>query len=245
VMESDWLDRRFEEQRPRLRAVARRILGSTEDADDAVQEAWLRLRRADLATLENPAGWLTTVVARVCLDMLRTRSKRPGPGLPDNVTRLHREGPRGDDPEHEAVLADSVALALAVVMDTLSPAERVAFVLHDSFAVPFDAIGTILSCTTEAARQHASRARRRVQGAAGAGSDDGRHEAIVDAFLSAARNGDLRALVAALHRMRASSPTRSPSAPVRSASSARTLSHTCLRGGRRQQSSPRLTAVAV
>src|ERR671924_231878 len=164
--ESDYLADRFEAHRTHLRAVAYRMLGSVSDADDAVQEAWLRLNRSDTSGVENLGGWLTTVVARVCLDMLRSRNSRHeeplGAGVPKPI--MSREG--GIDPEHEALLADSVGLALLVVLDTLNPAERLAFVLHDLFAVPFDEIAPIVGRSPTAARQLASRARRRVQGSA-------------------------------------------------------------------------------
>ncbi|GAA3252725.1 RNA polymerase sigma factor SigJ [Nonomuraea helvata] len=195
---------RFEEHRPRLRAVAMRVLGSASEAEDAVQEAWLRLSRTDAAEVDNLAGWLTTVVARVSLNMLRSRGTRredpwdshhtgqDGPGQ-DGVSQ------DGADPEHQAELADSVGLALLVVLDTLNPAERLAFVLHDMFAVPFEEIGPIVERTPAAARQLASRARRRVQGATAAGEPDAvRHRQLVTAFLAASRSGDFDALLALL-----------------------------------------------
>ncbi len=197
--QGDWLAQRFEEHRAHLRAVAYRMLGSLSEADDAVQEAWLRLDRADTGGVENLGGWLTTVVARVCLDMLRSRrSRREEPldaHLPDPVV-----GPAdGTDPEHEALLADAVGLALLVVLDTLAPAERLAFVLHDLFAVPFDEIGAIMGRSPAAARQLASRARRRVQAAATVpDADRSRQRDVVDAFLAAARTGDFDALLAVL-----------------------------------------------
>jgi RNA polymerase sigma factor (sigma-70 family) len=164
--EGDWLAERFEDNRARLRAVAYRRLGSLSEADDALQESWLRLSRSDTGGVENLGGWLTTVVARVCLDMLRSRKARPeepmGVHLPDPIV----SGADGVDPEHEALLADSVGLALLVVLDTLTPAERLTFVLHDMCAVPFDEIALIVGRSPAAARQLASRARRRVQGAA-------------------------------------------------------------------------------
>jgi RNA polymerase sigma-70 factor (ECF subfamily) len=197
--ERDWLAGRFEEHRTALRAVAYRMLGSLSEADDAVQEAWLRLGRSGAGGVENLGGWLRTVVARVCLDKLRSRRSRPeeplGVRLPDPV--LDRPG--GVDPEHQALLADSVGLALLVVLDTLGPAERLAFVLHDLFAVPFEEIAPLLGRSEAAARQLASRARRRVRGAAPAPDADlGRQRAVVDAFLAAARDGDFDALVAVL-----------------------------------------------
>jgi len=198
--EQAWLDVRFEEHRTHLQAVAYRILGSASEADDAVQEAWLRLRRADTGDVDNIGGWLTTVVGRICLDMLRSRRARPED--PTAVDRWADQVPAGREPgpEHEALMADSVGWALLVVMDTLSPAERLAFVLHDMFAVPFDEIAAVLGSTPAAARQHASRARRRVQGGAEpAGADAARRRQIVDAFLAASRNGDFNALIALLH----------------------------------------------
>jgi len=165
VAEREWLVDRFEAQRAHLRAVAYRMLGSTGEADDAVQEAWVRLNRSDTSAIENLDGWLTTVVSRVSLDMLRSRASRreepAGESLPEHLESTSA----GTDPEHEAMLADTVGSALLVVLDTLSPAERLAFVLHDMFAVPFDEIAPIVDRTPEAARQLASRARRRVQGA--------------------------------------------------------------------------------
>src|SRR5215216_5441585 len=169
--EQDWLAQRFEEHRSHLRAVAYRMLGSLSEADDAVQEAWFRLNRSESSGIENLGGWLTTVVGRVCLDMLRSRtSRREEPldaHMPERtVSRMGRVGGRedGSDPEHEALLADSVGLALLVVLETLAPPERLAFVLHDMFAVPFDEIAPIVQRTPDAARQLASRARRRVHG---------------------------------------------------------------------------------
>ncbi len=189
---------RFEAHRPHLRAVAYRMLGSLSEADDAVQEAWLRLSRSDTGDVENLAGWLTTVVGRVCLDMLRSRKSRNEESLeirvPDPI--LSRED--GIDPEHQALLADSVGLALLVVLDTLDPAERLAFVLHDMFAVPFDEIARMVGRSPAAARQLASRARRRVQGAATPDTDLNRQREVVDAFLAAARGGDFDALLAVL-----------------------------------------------
>ncbi|MFI5485843.1 MULTISPECIES: RNA polymerase sigma factor SigJ [Micromonospora] len=198
--EREWLTERFEEHRSRLRAVAYRMLGSVIEADDAVQEAWLRVSRADAGGVENPAGWLTTVVARVCLNMLRSRgSRREEPfdvRVPDPVISPDS----GLDPEHEAVLADSVGLALLVVLETLTPAERLAFVLHDMFAVPFEEIAPMVDRSPAAARQLASRARRRVRGQAPAPDADlARQRRVVDAFFAAARDGDFDALVAVLH----------------------------------------------
>jgi RNA polymerase sigma factor (sigma-70 family) len=197
--EQEWLAQGFEANRPHLRAVAYRMLGSPSEADDAVQEAWLRLSRSDTSGVENLGGWLTTVVARVCLNMLAARSSRReeplGVHLPDPAG-----GPEhGIDPEQEALLADSVGPALLVVLDTLTPAERLAFVLHDLFAVPFDEIAAILGRSPAAARQLASRARRRVQGSSPDPTADRRRQrAVVDAFLAASRGGDFEALLALL-----------------------------------------------
>ncbi|MEU5050820.1 sigma-70 family RNA polymerase sigma factor [Streptomyces sp. NPDC021096] len=190
---------RFEEHRTRLRAVAYRMLGSLSEADDAVQETWLRFNRTDTSDVENLAGWLTTVAGRVCLNMLRSReSRREEPlelRMPDPV--ISHEG--GIDPEQEALLADSVGLALLVVLDSLSPAERLAFVLHDMFAVPFDAIAPLIERTPATTRQLASRARRRVQGQAPVPDPDlTRQRVAVDAFFAAARDGDFDALVSVL-----------------------------------------------
>ncbi len=197
--ESAWLTQRFEEHRTRLRAVAYRMLGSLSDADDAVQESWLRLNRIDAGSVENLAAWLTTVVARVCLNMLRARESRReeplGVHIPDPIIGRADVG----DPEHEALLGDAVGLALLVVLDALTPAERLAFVLHDMFAVPFEEIAAMIERSPEATRQLASRARRRVQGAAPAPDRDiARQRAVVDAFFAAARGGDFDALVAVL-----------------------------------------------
>jgi RNA polymerase sigma-70 factor (ECF subfamily) len=195
----EWLTERFEDHRGHLRAVAYRMLGSLSEADDAVQEAWLRLSRSDADEIENLGGWLTTVVARVSLHMLRARRRRReeplGVRLPDPVV-----GPADDnDPEHEALLADSVGLALLVVLETLSPAERLAFVLHDLFVVPFDEIAAILDRSPEATRQLASRARRRIRGERTIpDSDLAGQRVVVDAFLAASREGDFDALVAVL-----------------------------------------------
>ncbi|MFB9832481.1 sigma-70 family RNA polymerase sigma factor [Actinoallomurus acaciae] len=201
MVEQDWLSERFAEHQGRLQAVAYRMLGSPSEAEDAVQEAWLRAGRADTGQVENPAGWLTTVVARVCLNMLenrRTRREESAGALPPEPTVPHASiHPAGQaDPEDEALLADSVGVALTVVLDTLTPAERLAFVLHDVFAVPFGEIGAIIDRSPAAARQLASRARRRVQGAAGE-SDAARSpkREIVAAFLAASRSGDFAALL--------------------------------------------------
>ena len=199
--EHEWLAARFEEHRAHLRAVAYRMLGSLTEADDAVQDAWLRLSRSGASEVENLGGWLTTIVARVCLNMLRARNLRReaflGVHLPDPVISPDR----APQPEEEALLADSVGLALLVVLDTLAPAERLAFVLHDLFALPFEEIAPIVGRTPAAARQLASRARRRVKGAEIPVPDPdlARQRAVVDAFFLAARGGDFDALVALLH----------------------------------------------
>ena len=199
MAEDDWLARRFEEHRTRLRAVAYRMLGSPSEADDAVQEAWLRLSRSDTSGVENLGGWLTTVLARVCLDMLRSRKARREEPLGAQPPEPMGERAGGSDPEAATLLADSVGPALLVILETLAPTERVAFVLHDLFAVPFDEIARIVGRSPAAARQLASRARRRVQGAAAApDADVDRRREIVDAFLAASRNGDFDALLAVL-----------------------------------------------
>ena len=195
----DDLAQQFEEHRPALRAVAYRMLGSLSEADDAVQEAWLRLSRADADDIDNLAAWLRTVVARVALNMLRARNTRREEPLGVRFPEPIVDRADGVDPEHEALLADSVGLALLVVLETLSPPERLAFVLHDMFAVPFDEIGSIVDRSPEAARQLASRARRRVQGERPEPDGDlDTQRRVVDAFLAAAREGDFDALVAVL-----------------------------------------------
>ncbi|TMF70905.1 MAG: sigma-70 family RNA polymerase sigma factor [Chloroflexi bacterium] len=191
MTEHEYLAERFETHRAHLRAVAYRMLGSADEADDAVQEAWIRLSRADAGRVDNLAGWLTTVVARVCLDMLRSRKSRR-----EEPLSLHHVA--GNDPEHEVLLADSVGLAMLVVLETLAPAERVAFVLHDLFGLPFDEIAPIVGRTPSAARQLASRGRRRVRGADAATGDLTLHREIVDAFLAASRGGDFEGLLAML-----------------------------------------------
>jgi len=198
--DQDVLASRFEELRPRLRTLAYRMLGSRSEADDAVQETWLRLARSDAEAIENLDGWLTTVLGRICLNALRSRRARREEPLPDYafpeliVTRASET-----DPEHEALLADAVGVALLVVLETLSPAERVAFVLHDMFAIPFEQIAGMLERSPEAVRQLASRARRRVRGsAASPDADRKREREVVDAFFAAARGGDLERLVALL-----------------------------------------------
>ena len=197
--ERDWLAERFQEHRPRLRAVAYRILGSTSEADDAVQEAWIRLSRVNSGEIDNIEAWLVTVVGRVALNMLRSRKTRReqplGEYLPDPIV----DRTDGIDPEHEALLADSVGLALLVVLETLTPAERLAYVLHDMFSVPFDEIGAILERSPDAARQLASRGRRRIRGAdMTPDADAAAQQEVVEAFLAAARGGDFDALIAVL-----------------------------------------------
>jgi RNA polymerase sigma factor (sigma-70 family) len=194
VNERDHLAEQFEQARPHLRAVAYRMLGSTSEAEDAVQEAWFRLARSDADAIENLRGWLTTVVGRVCLDLLRARREEPSDSLPEPIV-IETEG----DPEHEALMAESVGLALLVVLETLSPAERLAFVLHDMFAVPFSEIAEILDRSPDSARQLASRARRRIRGARPVAEKDlARQREVVDAFLAASRAGDFERLVAVL-----------------------------------------------
>lgn len=198
---SNWLAERFEQQRPRLRAVAYRMLGSMPDAEDAVQDTWVRVSRAGAGGVDNIDGWLTTVVARVCLNLLRSRhTHREGSlemHLPDPIVTAEN----GPEPDEEVVLADSVGLALQIVLGTLSPAERLAFVLHDMFDLPFDQIGPLVGRSPEAARQLASRARRRVKGAEVQGPcpDVRRQRAVVNAFYAAARSGDFDALLSVLH----------------------------------------------
>jgi RNA polymerase sigma factor (sigma-70 family) len=197
--ERDWLAERFEEHRPRLRAVAYRMLGSTGEADDAVQEAWILLNRSDARGIENLEAWLVTVVGRVALNMLRSRRRRREEPLDVRLPDPIVDPADGVDPEHEALLADSVGLALLVVLERLTPAERLAYVLHDMFAVPFEQIGAILERSPDAARQLASRGRRRIRGADPTpDADPAAQLHVVEAFLAAAREGDFDALVAML-----------------------------------------------
>jgi len=213
-----WQAEQFEQYRGHLRAVAQRMLGSSSEADDAVQEAWFRLSRSDTADVENMRGWLTTVVSRICLDMLRVRRTRREELVDEwsaePVVALYAEG----DSENEALVADSVGLALMVVLDSLSPAERLAFVLHDTFGVPFDEIGPIVDRSPTAARQLASRARRRVRGAHEPDAASlGEQRKVVEAFLAASRNGDFEALLAVLDPdvvFRAESGVSGPRVPV-------------------------------
>jgi RNA polymerase sigma-70 factor (ECF subfamily) len=200
VGETEWLAQRFEQHRPRLRAVAYRMLGSLTEAEDAVQDAWLRLSRSETDQIDNLGGWLTTVVARECLHMLRSRRRRQEDFLGDRLPDLVITAGEGLDPEQEALLADSVGLALLVVLDSLTPAERLAFVLHDMFQLPFDEIARLVDRSPAAARQLASRARRRVQGAEipAPDADTARQREVVDAFFAAARAGDFDSLVKVL-----------------------------------------------
>ena len=197
MTERDYLAERFEENRTHLRAVAYRMLGSSSEVDDAVQEAWLRLSRTDTTGIDNLGGWLTTVVARVCLDMLRSRKSRREEPIAPHAPEPVATGTLGSSPEQEALLADSVGLALLVVLDRLTPAERLAFVLHDMFAVPFEEIAPIVGRSAEATRQLASRARRRVRGGAAA-PDLVRQRGVVEAFIAALRSGDFEGLLAVL-----------------------------------------------
>lgn len=216
--EGEWLVQQFEDNRPRLRAIAYRMLGSLTDADDALQDAWMRVSRAGTENIENFSGWLTTIVARVCLNMLRSRNTRREAPLdsyvPDPI--VCREGEL--DPEDETLLADSVGLALQVVMDTLSPAERLAFVLHDMFDLPFDEISPMIGRSNQATRQLASRARRRVRDVEIPDSEHDRtqHRAVVDAFFAAGRAGDFDALLALLHPSVVLRADFSPGSPARS-----------------------------
>lgn len=197
--ENEWLAQQFEAHRAHLRTVAYRMLGSPSEADDAVQETWLRLSRTDASAVENLGGWLTTVVGRVCLDTLRARRSRGEEPVSEGIAVLPSDNEQVPDPEREALLGDSVGLALQIVLDTLTPAERVAFVLHDMFAVPFDEIAQIVGRSAEATRQLASRARRRVQGTSPAVQGDVlRRRRIVEAFLAASRRGDFEALLSLL-----------------------------------------------
>jgi len=197
--ERDWLAERFQEHRPRLRAVAYRMLGSTSEADDAVQEAWIRLSRSNAGEIDNLEAWLVTAVGRVALSMLRSRKTRREEPLDAHLPDPIVDRADGIDPEHEVLLADSVGLALLVVLETLTPAERLAYVLHDMFSVPFAEIGAILDRSPEAARQLASRGRRRIRGAdTTLDADPAAQQEVVEAFLAAARDGNFDALVVVL-----------------------------------------------
>ena len=195
MTDNDWLAERFEGDRAQLRAVASRMLGPGPEADDVVQEAWLRLSRSGAEGVANLTGWLTTVVARLCLDVLRSRRARSDEPLSDDWPEVRAAGPTGAEPEPELLLADSLGPALLVVLDSLAPAERLAFVLHDMFAVPFDEIGAMIGRSPVAARQLASRARRRVRGGSAAEGGTAREREIVTAFLAASRQGDLQGLI--------------------------------------------------
>jgi RNA polymerase sigma-70 factor (ECF subfamily) len=194
----EWLAHKFEERRRRLKAVAYRMLGSLDEADDAVQEAWLRLSRSDAHALENLDGWLTTVIGRVCLDMLRSRQSRREEALDEASPDLILSRDDGTDPESEALIADAVGIALLVVLETLAPPERLAFVLHDTFGVPFSEIAGIVGCSVVAARQFASRARRRVQGARTPNVDVRQQRTVISAFFAAVRDGNFDDLLAVL-----------------------------------------------
>jgi RNA polymerase sigma-70 factor (ECF subfamily) len=197
--ERDWLAERFQEHRPRLRAVAYRMLGSTSEADDAVQEAWIRLSRSDAGEIQNLEAWLVTVVGRVALNMLRSRKTRGEEPLDAHLPDPILDRADGIDPEHEALVADSVGLALLVVLETLSPAERLAYVLHDMFGISFEEIGAVLDRSPDAARQLASRGRRRIRGTdTTPDTDQAAQREVVEAFLAAARDGNFDALVAVL-----------------------------------------------
>jgi RNA polymerase sigma-70 factor (ECF subfamily) len=216
--DNEWLVNRFEEQRPHLRSVAYRMLGSLSEADDAVQDTWLRVSRADPSEVENLEGWLTTIVARVCLNVLRARNVRREESLDGHIPDPLISPDPVSQPEEEALLADSVSLALLVVLDTLSPAERLTFVLHDMFQLPFDQIAPMVGRSPQAARQLASRARRRVKGAAIPDPDPdlARQREVVDAFFQAARAGDFDALLAVLDpdvTLRSDFGARRPGAP--------------------------------
>ena len=219
----EWLAEQFEVNRTHLQAVAYRMLGSLSEADDAVQESWLRLSRSDTSGIENLGGWLTTVVARICLDMLRSRNSRREESLEASEAESGTPREGGINPEQEALLADSVGLALLVVLDTLAPAERLAFVLHDIFAIPFDEIAPIVERSETATRQLASRARRRVRGAGTEKpADFERQRAVVEAFLAASHTGDFDALLAVLDpevvfRMDATTSPKGVSRKVRGA----------------------------
>jgi RNA polymerase sigma-70 factor (ECF subfamily) len=236
MTEHERLAEQFEAKRSHLRAVAYRMLGSLTEAEDAVQESWLRLSRSDTSTVENIGGWLTTVVARVCLDMLRSRKSRREEPLDAHVPEPAASRADGIDAEHEMVLADSVGLALLVVLETLAPAERLAFVLHDMFALSFDEIAPIVDRSPAAARQLASRARRRVQGASTVPDANlTRQREIVDAFLAASRGGDFNALLAVLDPdvvLRSDAAARRPGVPAELRGAAEVASR-AVKGGAR------------
>lgn len=230
MTDDEWLATQFETRRPQLQSVAYRMLGSLSEADDALQEAWLRIGRTDTRAVANLGGWLTTVVSRVCLDMLRSRKSRREEPLDAQASATAVAG-AGGDPEHEAILADSVGIALLVVLDTLAPAERLAFVLHDVFGVPFEEIAPIVERSPAAARQLASRARRRVHGAPPPASDLGRQRAVVDAFLAAARSGDFGALLVLLDPGVVLRSDRSIGGQARELRGAAAVASSAIRGG--------------
>jgi RNA polymerase sigma factor (sigma-70 family) len=199
VESKNFLEQQFEANRPHLRAVAYRILGSTPDVDDALQDAWLRLSTSDAEQIENVTGWLTTVVARICLNTLRARQRRPAGSIDDSTSNIDRlVEPSAMTPEERAEVADSIGLALLVVLEMLSPAQRIAFVLHDMFSFSFEEIGQVLGKSTDACRQLASRARRRVRTAQDPSADPQRQREVVDAFLGASRSGDFQTLLSLL-----------------------------------------------
>ncbi|MGW7005603.1 sigma-70 family RNA polymerase sigma factor [Streptomyces sp. NPDC054933] len=241
MYEQDRLAERFETHRGRLRALAYRMLGSLSEADDAVQEAWLRLSRTDVSGVENLAGWLTTVISRVCLDVLRSRTSRReepvGGQMPDHIWDDRDAGDRSD-PEHEALLLDSVGRALLVVLDTLAPAERIAFVLHDTFAVPFDQIAPIVERSPVTTKKLASRARHKVRGTAAVPATDlARQRHVVDAFLAASRGGDMDALLAVLAPdvVRRADRAALPSGVATTARGARAVAEQTVAFGRRSR----------
>ena len=244
--DNEFLAGQFEQHRAHLRAVSYRMLGSLSEADDAVQEAWVRLSRSDAEEIENLGGWLTTVVARVCLNMLRARKTRSEEPLDERLPDPVVERIDGGHPEHEALLADSVGLALLVVLEQLSPAERLAFVLHDMFAVPFDEIAPMVERTPEAARQLASRARRRVQGAAPeAPADRARQREVAEAFHAAARDGDFERLVSVLHPDVVLRVDFGPGRPLRETVGAEAVARQAIMFGRGAPASDMIETVVI
>jgi RNA polymerase sigma factor (sigma-70 family) len=240
VSASGWLAERFEEQRPRLRAIAYRILGSASEADDTVQNAWLRLSGADAEAIDSLEAWLTTVVARLALNALRARRQHPVSALESRVQEPVADPADGSDPEQQALLSDSVGLAMLVVLQTLTPAERIAFVLHDMFAVPFEDIAAVIDRSPAAARQLASRARRRVRGQApGSDRDVAARWQAADAFLAAARNGDFEALLAVLDPEVVLRADRGGAAGLRLARGARAVARQAASWGRVEQTNRR------
>jgi RNA polymerase sigma-70 factor (ECF subfamily) len=244
--DKEFLAGQFEQHRAHLRAVSYRMLGSLSEADDAVQEAWVRLSRSDAEEIENLGGWLTTVVARVCLNMLRARKTRSEEPLDERLPDPVVERIDGGHPEHEALLADSVGLALLVVLEQLSPAERLAFVLHDMFAVPFDEIAPMVERTPEAARQLASRARRRVHGAAPeAPADRARQREVAEAFHAAARDGDFERLVSVLHPDVVLRVDFGPGRPLRETVGAEAVARQAIMFGRGAPASDMIETVVI